>query len=145
MDIIKLIKIVALFMLGVALIYMPIAYLRLWRKNQKGKTWAENRQAVKVYIKHDDIHDWLRIISVNGETPVTFTEGAAKQGFYLNAGQNTVVALCQWSQLNPFSPLGYNTHSAGSEELNLYAEAGKQYSFSYSHTTEKYEFEEMKR
>jgi hypothetical protein len=134
---------IILFLGFILLVYLPLAFLRLRKKNRKGQEWAGKHQAAKVYIKTDDIKDWLRIISVNGEEPVAFTEGATKHGFYLNAKQSKVVVLCQWTEISVTSISGYETHSAGDKELHLTAEVGKQYSLCYNHTSKKYEFKEI--
>jgi hypothetical protein len=144
MDIIKVIKIVVLIFLGIAFIYMPLAYLWINRKNRKAKAWAEEHQAVKVYIKRDKMKDELSF-RVNGEKPVYFTEGfwGGKIGIYLPAGKNTVDVICSWSYRDVLSPLGYSNHNAGNEELLLTVEVGKQYSICYYHSSEKYVFEEI--
>ena len=131
------------FIIAIVFIYIPCVLIWLKRRKAKQHDYEyHNPQAIKVYIKHDNINDWLRIISVNGEKTVTFTEGI-KHGFYLKAGLNRVVVLCQWSNKSHISPLGYNTHSAGDKRLNLIAETGKQYSLCYRHDNKKYVFEEV--
>ena len=139
----NIIKIILLFFLGVAFIYMPLAYLWINRKNRKAKAWAKKHQAVKVYIKRDRIDDVLTV-RVNGEKPVYFTESfwGGKIGFYLPVGENTVDVNCSWSRVNPIHPLRFSNHHAGDEELHLTVEAGKQYEIYYNHSAKKYVFEE---
>ncbi|MDR2204807.1 MAG: hypothetical protein LBE36_01420 [Flavobacteriaceae bacterium] len=148
MDNIKIIKIVLLFFLGVALIYMPFLFLWMRRKNRKGEEFAKKYNAVKCYFKHTALfrNDILEVLEINDKKPVLFND-FKQYGWYFPLGENTIIVRYQWFKWNFLRAIAPQTNpmkaiAEREKTLKIIAEPNKTYQLYFDHKLNDYVFEE---
>jgi hypothetical protein len=148
----KLLVSVIAFFAFIVIVYLPLMYLWIWRKNKKAAKFADKNNAVKCCIKHTKMSDILTVHSINGEKPAMFSSGF-KLGFYVPAGENTIFVSYVWQ---PFfanlarkiggttSLFGIKQYHIDGKEMKIIAKAGTEYELYYSHNRNRYVFAEKK-
>ena len=123
-------KILFWFIAAIVFIYIPLMWLYLKRRKQKGLDYAHrHRDAVKVYYDVD-LTGTLTVCGVDGSKPVFFFEGL-RQGFYLLPGTHKIEVHYYWNERSLFTLSGYKDYNIGPEELDVQVEKHRAYSLGY--------------
>ena len=110
-------------------------------KQKKNVYFEQHPDAAKVYLatKIGIASEAVRVLSVNGESPVLFTEGI-KSGFYVKPGRASIEVM--YSHTRPGVLYRNVTESTGNVPLQIDAEPGKTYRLAFDRSSEGFIFEE---
>lgn len=119
-----------------------IIYMNL-KKQNTGAWLKKNPNAVKIYINHDAnvvkmSTDTIRILSVDGEKPVFFSE-KLKSGFYVNPGTHIIESTFTYSRPGILYKNVSTSYGPTKQEINV--EALRSYNYTFDRTEEAYKFE----
>ena len=114
------------------------------KRNKKNKNsyFEQHPDAAKVYLssKIGIASEAVRVLSVNGEYPVLFTEGT-KSGFYVKPGRASVEVT--YSHSRPGVIYRNVTESTGNVPLQIDTEPSGTYRLAFDRSSEQFIFEEI--
>ena len=130
------------FMLAVFIIGIIVMFVKMGGMKKGAANYLEKYpNAVKVMIKAKAMSgESLRVVSVDGEKPVFFNEGA-KPGFYVRPGISKVVAVFTHTRAGAMHRTVSN--STGNVEKAISTEPNKKYEFSYDQNTKNFVLAEI--
>ncbi|MDR0434898.1 MAG: hypothetical protein LBH21_07610 [Gracilibacteraceae bacterium] len=142
---------VAAFFAFVLLIYMPLTYLSLYLKDRKGRTFAQEHNAIKFYVKTNNVGGHLSVLGINGKKPVIH-RNMKLYGYYLSPGKNIIQVQYQYQPVLPnflrkilglTYEYGIKQYRLEAEELTITVKPKTEYILYYDHSKDDYAFEEV--
>jgi hypothetical protein len=139
-------KILAWFILGVIVVYIPVWLIYLRRRKRKSEAFlSKYPHAAKVRILRGELTGNLTVRSVDGEKPVHDSEGATMY-LYLTPGTHILSLSYQWTEVAPAEQIyGLNTVINGKDaRMRVSVRAGRHYTLGYEIESETYRLEDVR-